>query len=613
MTEPGRLFDPDEGRQEPEPAALQPGERLVRVLPDVSGLDKEFDYIVPARWADQVAVGSLVRVDLHGRRVAGWVTDVDLEPRAGMTLLALSKVSSVGPPADLVDLARWAARRWGGRLTPILKTASPPTMVKAFPRARPSRLPGRPAGRDPARDQVADEAFSSPGVTTVAVGPADDQLWIAEAAAARGNALILAPGVARARWLSGRLGRAGYRVHLQPNGWGAGVTGGVVIGSRSAVWAPAGPLDAVLVLDEHDEAFHEERIPTWHARDVAIERAHRSGAPCVLVSPAPSLTARQRSTRVLQVARSEQRNGWPAVEVIDRRDEEPGRSGLFSPRAAAVLRESQSAVAVLNRKGRARMLACASCGELVKTEDGEHLMTEVDGRLIAPATGETRPLICSVCTGTSLKRIQLGVTRAAEELSRLVGREVTEVSSDAGPPPDGGGLLLGTEAVLHTGRDVDAVVFLDFDQELHAPRYRAAEQAMGLLVRAARMVRGRRADARLIIQTRAPEHRVLQAAVSADPGRMAEPEAELRRALGFPPFGGLAEIGGAGADGYVANLTADEQLAPLIADGTVRILGPRPDGRYLVRAADPEQLAEIMACVPRPKERVRVAVDPPRA
>ncbi|MGI9598044.1 MAG: hypothetical protein ACR2QK_17910, partial [Acidimicrobiales bacterium] len=548
-SEPGRLFDPDEGRSEPEPAVLQPGERLVRVLPDVSGLAKEFDYIVPARWAEAIVVGTLVRIDLHGRRVAGWVTAVDLEPKPGMSLRAIAKVSSVGPPGELIDLGRWAARRWAGRLTPILKTASPPTMVKALPRARPT---APTTGGEPS-DQLAAGAFSQPGTAVVRVGPADDQLRFVEAAAAKGNALVVVSGVGRARWLSGKLARSGHRVHLQPNGWAGGATGGVVIGPRSAVWAPTAPLDSVLVLDEHDESLQEERIPTWHAREVAIERARRAGVPCVLVSPAPSLAALERADRRLQVSRSEERRGWPAVEVVDRRDDEPGRSGLFSTRAADVLRESAGAVAVLNRKGRAQMLACDSCGELVKTEDGEYLMIEVEGELVSPRTGETRPLVCAVCTGTRLKRLRLGVTRAAEELGLLVGRPVSEISSDTGGSPaesatgrsaaagrsgrsgttepgGGPGLFLGTEAVLHAGLAVDSVVFLDFDQELHAPRYRAAEQAMWLLVRAARLVGGRRPESRIVVQTRSPDHRVLKAAVAADPGRMAEAERELRAA-----------------------------------------------------------------------------------
>lgn len=633
-SEPARLFDPDEGRSEPEPAVLQPGERLVRVLPDVSGLAKEFDYIAPAKWAEEVVVGSLVRVDLHGRRVAGWVTAVDLEPQPGMSLRAIAKVSSVGPSREIIELGRWAAWRWGGRVTPILKTASPSTMVRAVPRSRPSRPRQHGGPTEPPTDQLAADAFSQIGTTVVRVGPADDQLRFAEAAARRGNALIIAPGVRRARWLSGKLARLGHRVHVQPNGWAGGMTGGVVIGSRSAVWAPTGPLDAVLVLDEHDESFQEERIPTWHARDVAIERARLAGVPCVVVSPAPSLVAVHSAERLLSASRSEERGGWPSIEVVDRRDDEPGRSGLFSARATDVLRDSAGAVAVLNRKGRAQMLACGSCGELVKTEDGENLMIEVDGNLVSPRTGETRPLVCAVCTGTHLKRLRLGVTRAAEDLGSLVGRTVSEVSSDTGGTPEeaarrgrrpgeergrdggsaaGSGLFLGTEAALHAGLDVDSVVFLDFDQELHAPRYRAAEQAMWLLVRAARLVGGRRPGARIVVQTRSPDHRVLKAAVAADPGRMIEVERELRGALGFPPFGALAEVGGAGAQEFIGGLLADQATVPLVETGAVQALGPRQDGKYLVRADDPEQLAEVLARSPRPKQRVRVAVDPPRA
>ena len=278
---------------------------------------------------------------------------------------------------------------------------------------------------------------------------------------------------------------------------------------------------------------------------------------------------------------------------------------MFSDRVAQVLRQAERAVAVLNRKGRAAMLACASCGELVRTADGVHLMVEREGALVAPETGETRPLICAVCTGTSLKRLRLGVTRAAEELSRLVGRPVTELTADGSTRAEAGhDLVIGTEAALHAGLDAEVVVFLDFDQELLAPRYRAAEQAMGLLVRAARTVGGRRAGGRIVVQTRSPEHRVLGAAVAADPGRMVDEELALRTSLGFPPVGALAEVGGGGAGAF---------LAPLADREGVLVLGPRDDGRYLVRSDDPAGLAEALGSLPRPKDRVRVAVDPPRA
>ncbi|MEL6981061.1 MAG: hypothetical protein AAFO29_01420 [Actinomycetota bacterium] len=563
----------------------------------MSGLGKEFDYRVPARWADQVDIGTVVRVDLHGRRVAAWVVAVDVEPPAGVELRTITKVSSVGPPADVIELANWTAHRWSGRPAAVLRTASPPRTVAAFGQIR-DRRPGRLE-----IEPSISERLDQPGVTVVRVAPTDDGSQWAAAAALRGNALVLCPGVGWARRLAGQLGRQGIRAHLQPGGWAGGATGGVVVGTRSAAFAPTAPLDTVIVLDEHDEALQEERNPTWHARDVAIERARRAGAPCLLISPAPSLSALAAADRVLPVSRSEERRGWPAVEVIDRRSEEPGRGGLFSDRAAEVLRTADRPVAILNRKGRAAMLACASCGELVRTEDGTRLMVERDGGLVQPETGETRPMICAVCTGTTLKRIRLGVTRAAEELAHLVGRQVTELSADT-DRLERGAVVLGTEAALHADLDADAVVFLDMDQELLAPRYRAAEQAMGLLVRAARLIGGRRQGSPIVVQTRSPEHRVLRAAVAADPSRLVEEERAVRAAIGFPPTGALAEVGGAGAAAF---------LAPLAGRDGVMVLGPREDGRHLVRTDDADSLADVLASLPRPKERVRVAVDPPRA
>lgn len=571
---------------------------MVRVLPDVSGLAKEFDYLVPARFADRVEVGTIVRVELHGRRVAAWVIAVGVDPPAGVDLSPVLRVSSVGPSAETIDLARWVAHRWAGRLASVLRTASPPRNVAALPPVRPAR---RSSAGDV--DPLVVEALDRGGVTAIRVGPADDQYRIVAGAAGRGNALVICPSLGRARRIAGRLGRDGVRTSLQPGAWGAGAGGGVVIGARSGVLAPTAPLAAVVVLDEHDEALQEERNPTWHARDVAIERARRAGVPCLLVSPAPSLAGLAAADRLATVGRSEERRGWAPVEVVDRRSDEPGRGGLFSERVAEVLRSAERPVAILNRKGRAAMLACASCGELVRTEDGSRLMVERDGTLIEPGTGESRPLICAVCTGTSLKRLRLGVTRAAEELTRLVGRPVAELSSDRSEVT-GAAVVLGTEAALHADLAADVVVFLDFDQELHAPRYRAAEQAMTLLVRASRLVGGRRPGARIVVQTRSPEHRVLRAAVAADPGRFADEELALRTALGFPPVGALAEVGGPGAAGY---------LAPLAERSGLMVLGPRDDGRYLVRADGPGELADALADLDRPRERVRVAVDPPRA
>src|SRR3954465_10651080 len=122
-------------RPEVGAGALSPsvGERVVRVLPDVAAIDKTFDYLVPDPLGDQVRVGTMVRVELHGRRVGGWVVGLSDEPSTAKTLKPLAKITGWGPPPELVDLAEWAAWRWAGRVSSFLGTASPPGAVRSLP------------------------------------------------------------------------------------------------------------------------------------------------------------------------------------------------------------------------------------------------------------------------------------------------------------------------------------------------------------------------------------------------------------------------------------------------------------------------------------------------
>jgi primosomal protein N' (replication factor Y) len=203
---------------------------------------------------------------------------------------------------------------------------------------------------------------------------------------------------------------------------------------------------------------------------------------------------------------------------------------------------------------------------------------------------------------------------------------------------------------------VDAVAFLDLDQELLAPRYRAVDQALTLLARAARLVGGKAGGGRLLLQTRVPRHEVVQAVLHGDPARVAEAEAERRALLRFPPAWAMAEVSGPAAPAYIDALrtvvadptggsVADPPASPsttrppdlwsTVADGEgtsspspedpwsatpwgappgpreVEILGPA-DGRWLVRAPDHGILCDVLARVPRPAGRLRLAVDPLR-
>ena len=108
---------------------------IARVLPDVAALERVFDYLVPEPLRDQVRVGTIVRIDLHGRRVGGWVVDVADAPATDRSLKPLAKVTGWGPAPELVELSSWAAWRWAGRRSAFLRAASPPVAVRSLTRA----------------------------------------------------------------------------------------------------------------------------------------------------------------------------------------------------------------------------------------------------------------------------------------------------------------------------------------------------------------------------------------------------------------------------------------------------------------------------------------------
>ncbi len=583
-----------------QPALPVPGVRVVGVLPDVPAIDKVFDYIVPAAMDSDVRLGTMVRVALHGRRVGGWVVAERAGMLEGRPLQPLAKVTGWGPPPEVLALASWAARRWFGRRASLLGTASPPHAVRGLPAPR---LPSPPASTvvDPELAAMASMALTGPGHRLLRLPPATDSFALVLAAAQLGPALVLCPSNDAAAVLAMRLRRAGLPVAVHPRDWAAARAGGVtVVGARAAAWAPMPDIAAVVVLDGHDESYQEERSPTWNARDVAVERARRAGVPCVVASPCPDLVMVDASEKFVIASRATERAGWPMLDVIDRRSDDP-RTGLFSERLADVLQRHERVVCVLNRKGRARLLACASCGELARCERCASAVVLGTEWLTCLACGLSRPPVCAACGASRLKSLRLGVTRVREELAGLSGRAVGEVTAETDVVPDAP-ILIGTEAVLHRAAQADAVAFLDFDQELLAPRYRASEQALALLARAARLVGGRRSRGRMLVQTRLPHHEVLDAALHGDPSRLATVESQRRRDLGFPPFSALAALSGPAAPDLVERL---ERV------GGVELLGP-DDGRWLVRAPDHGRLSDALVSAGRPPGRLRIEVDPLR-
>lgn len=587
-----------------------------RVLPDVRGVDRVFDYRPGPH--DPAPVGTIVRVPLHGRRVRGWLVGVadDTDAPDG-ALLPVHSLVSAGPPADLVELCDWAAWRWAGPRAVFLRAASPPNIVDlADPRDEPDvavhppvQPPlAMPSGArrlvvwPPARDRTAlvTSLLAAEGSTIIVAPDRDEQHHLAAAARATGRPVVETHGndPAAARTGAWRAARRGASV---------------IVGGRTAVFAPVPDLQAVVVLDDADEALVDERAPTWHARDVAVERARRAHAPVTIVSPAPTVDAVATSPARVSLPDATARAGWPLVEVTDRRSDPPGL-GLLGERLAqtlhATLADGRRAICVLNRRGRARLLICRQCGEPARCEHCGAAVVERDDGLECPRGDGTRPFVCATCGASDLRAARPGVRRLRDDLATLLPRARVSVAERGVDADEGADVVVGTEAALHHARGgatpVGLVAFLDFDQELLAPRYRADEQALWLLVRAARLLGDRRSGSRLLVQTRLPDHEVLAAARTGEPLPLIEADAVRRQALGFPPFGGLAAL-----DGDPAAVDA----AAAILRAHLEVLGP-VDGRALLRAATSTILADALVTADlgpaRAHGRLRVDVDPQR-
>ncbi|CAB4739465.1 MAG: hypothetical protein F2934_03160 [Actinobacteria bacterium] len=571
------------------------GALIARVVPDVTGLDKQFDYVVPPELVDAVRVGSIVRVPLGPRKVRAWVVALsatsDIE-----NLKPVTSWSGIGPDEAVIDLARWAAHRWAGRLRPFLLAASPAALVK-------KAVSSPPRMWHPAEQRVLD-----PLGGVIRLPPCTDPLPTLLAACSSGPILVVQPDVDGAGLLAARLRGAGLRVAVTPRDWAAAAGGvDVVIGARAAVWSPCPGLAGIVVIDEHDESLQDERSPTWHARDVAVERARRAAVPCWLVSPTPTLEALAwAGSRASRPSRLEERNGWPFVAVVDRSVEElPVASPVSRALLEACRDPHQRVVCVLNTKGRARRLVCRACRAQVTCAACHAGVSQArDATLHCSRCEATRPALCNACGSTRLAGIGIGTARLRDELAAAIRRPVVEISADAADdavasaPPDA--VFLGTEAVLHRVRSASTVVFVDFDDELLAPRYRAAEEAMSLVVRAARLVGARASGGRVLLQTDLPRHEVVQAALHADPSRLVEPERERRLLLGLPPARAIAAVSGTAASSWL-------QPCPL----GLELSGPA-QGRWLVRALTWDDLADgLQTLGPRPRG-VRVEVDPHR-
>ena len=521
------------------------GKRIVRVVPNVSGVNKFFDYLVPDALKN-VKVGSIVRVELQGRRVDAWVISEVANPSSDIAFKEIISFLSEGPSTEVVQLAQWASERFCGPIRAVLSSASPSLRIK--------QLGTRHSGavRKSAQRSViaqAEELFRNER-GGVLVWPAPRPLRpVLEPGISRGRTLVVTPSVGFARTIAQALRREGLSVALMPDDWQRAAEGvDVVVGARSAVWASIPELKSIIVLDEHDERLQDERSPTWHARDVAIERARALGVPCLLVSPLPTVSATHwagsEAVRFVEPVAGD----WPTIEVVDPysdlADEEKPQFGLLSSRLIEVLRDkTQTVVCILNTKGRSRLLSCKACKAIIRCENCDAAVVQNDDAMLeCNRCGVHRPSTCQSCSSNALALLRKGVAKMRDEIEKAALRQVVELSAETTVAANSSSLVyIGTEAALHRVSSADVVVFLDFDNELFAPTYRAGEQAWTLLIHAIRLLKGS-SKALIVLQSQDASNIQYSDFVLPEPQLLIQREESKRKAMQLPPYAAMARL-----------------------------------------------------------------------
>ena len=386
----------------------------------------------------------------------------------------------------------------------------------------------------------------------------------------------------------------------------AGGEARVVVGPRSALFAPLKDLRLVVIDEEHESSYKQGSAPRYHAREAAEILCERVGAVLVLGSATPSFESRVAAAqgRYRHVALPERVGGgvMPPVTVVDMAKEfSEGHRSMFSRPLLAALGDVEArrdkAVLFLNRRGFASFVLCRECGHVPSCPRCSVSLTfhEKGSRLACHHCGhaEVLPAVCPVCSSPFLRQFGAGTQRVEAELAAAFpGLKVVRMDADTTSGKGGHeralaafetldcGVLLGTQMVAK-GLDypeVTLVGVINADTTLHLPDFRAGERTFELLAQVAgRAGRGTRAGT-VVIQTYWPDHPAILAAAVGDAEIFYGQERKERESLRYPPFGRLANITVAGKDLSQVRETAALLATALSLDLPAgwEALGPSP-------------------------------------
>lgn len=412
----------------------------------------------------------------------------------------------------------------------------------------------------------------------------------------------------------------------------------LVVGARSAVFAPVQNLGVIVVDEEHEWTYkQDQQVPHYHAREVAIELARQSGATAILGSATPDLASTYRAQRgafrLLELPRRvmghrlavasfrEEREGvsrftpigadavyaeLPEVQVVDLRAElRSGNSSIFSKaldeRLQAALAAGEQAILFLNRRGTASAVVCRDCGYVAECSRCRIAMAyhEHPPSLVCHQCGRRAPVleVCPNCGGRRIRHFGVGTERVEREVQRNYPNAVTlRWDSDTTLRRRSherllsrferreANVLIGTQMVAK-GLDLPLVTLVGVilaDTALHLPDLYAGERTFQLLSQVAGRAGRGALPGRVIVQTYQPEHPAIQAAAQHDYAAFAQGELALRHEHGYPPYTRLVRLEFAASNATHARQET-EQLRKLLIERIallglygVDVIGPTP-------------------------------------
>ena len=344
----------------------------------------------------------------------------------------------------------------------------------------------------------------------------------------------------------------------------------IVVGARSAIFAPLMNLGLIVIDEEHDQSYKQDEMPCYHTRDVAIWRAKEHKALVILGSATPDIESAYRASvgkyQLLQLPHRVENRPLPQVRIVDMREELKGgnRTILSRDLRAAIqkrLEQGEQMMILLNRRGYATCVLCRGCGLVMECTNCRVSLTyhEPDASVVCHYCGLTMPLpkLCPQCRSRYLHRFGVGTQRVEEVLkqefsgarllrmdfdtTRRKGAHASILSRFRRGEAD---ILLGTQMIAkgHDFPGVTLVGVITADTALNIPDFRGGERTFQLLTQVGgRAGRGDK-EGEVIIQTYTPEHYSIQAAARQDYVAFYHEELAFRRDLGYPPFSFLARL-----------------------------------------------------------------------